>query len=169
MIVRPCIENDSDAICLIYNYYISQTAVTFEETPVLEEVMSERIKEYTKNYPWLVLENTSGNVVGYAYARQWSQRSAYKNTAEISVYIHHKESGNGYGSVLYKDLLSALSIPGLHTVIATITLPHDASVRLHELHGFRKVSHFKEIGRKFNRWIDVGHWQADLGNVDNHS
>mgnify|MGYP003388939064 CR=1 FL=1 len=163
MNIRPCSLSDAKDICDIYNYYIEHTVITFEEKTVSETIISERITNNTKHYPWLVLENASG-LVGYAYATKWAERSAYKNTVEITVYLHHKESGNGYGSALYKTLLAKLSSLGFHTVVATIALPNEGSVKLQEAFGFTKVSHFSEVGRKFNRWVDVGHWQLSLMN-----
>ncbi len=165
MNIRQCELSDSKAICDIYNHYIEHTTITFEETPVSEQIISERINSYTQNYHWIVLENTESKIVGYAYAGKWAERSAYKNTVEITVYLHHKESGKGYGSVLYKELLSILTKSGYHAVIAAIALPNDASVKLQESFGFSKVSHFKQIGRKFDRWVDVGHWQVLLKDV----
>jgi len=162
MNIRPCLQSDGKAICDIYNYYIEHTVITFEETLVTESDICQRIESYTKDYPWLVLENENGIVVGYAYAAKWAQRSAYKNTVEITVYLHHKESGKGYGAALYKTILSALSASGFHIVVAAIALPNKASVKLQESFGFEKVAHFKEVGRKFDQWVDVGFWQINL-------
>jgi L-amino acid N-acyltransferase YncA len=162
MNIRPCTYNDSNAISDIYNYYIEHTVVTFEEQPVSELIISQRIKAYSKTYPWLVVENSQGIVVGYAYAAKWAERSAFKHSVEITVYLHHEQSGKGYGGALYKAILSILSTAGFHIVIAAIALPNEASIKLQESFGFTKVSHFKEVGFKFNRWIDVGHWQVKL-------
>ena len=165
MNIRHCVQGDSKAICEIYNYYIEHTAITFEEETVSEAIMSERIGSYSQNYPWLVIENSNGKVVGYAYGAEWAERSAYKNTVEITVYLHQEQSGKGYGSSLYKALLSILSTSGFHVVVAAIALPNEASVKLQESFGFNKVAHFKEVGRKFNSWVDVGYWQVQLKNV----
>ena len=162
MNIRPCNQNDTPAICDIYNHYIKHTVITFEETLVSEAVMAKRIQSISKNFPWLVIENNNHQVVGYAYANTWSERSAYKHTAEITVYLHHQASGNGYGSKLYSALLDQLKQADFHTVMAGIALPNEASIKLHEAFGFSKVAHFKEVGRKFDRWLDVGSWQLHL-------
>jgi len=86
----------------------------------------------------------------------------YNHTVEITVYLHNKAQGNGYGSSLYKALLDELSNRGFHCVIAVIALPNEASIKLQESFGFTKVAHFKQVGRKFDRWIDVGSWQLTL-------
>jgi phosphinothricin acetyltransferase len=98
-------------------------------------------------------------IVGYAYASKWKERSAYKNTAEVTAYLKHGLSGQGYGKALYTTLLEALKALDCHVVLGCIALPNQASVGLHEYFGFSKVAHFTEVGRKFNQWIDVGYWQ----------
>jgi len=158
MNIRQCTENDAKVISDIYNYYIEHTVITFEETLVNEAIMANRIKSVMQHYPWLVIENIDGELCGYAYATKWSERSAYNHTVEITVYLHHKAQGNGYGSSIYKALLDELRNRGFHCVIAVIALPNEASIKLQESLGFTKVAHFKEVGRKFDRWIDVGSW-----------
>lgn len=167
MNIRDCTLNDAKYICNIYNYYIAETAITFEVDPVSEKVMSDRITDYMQKYPWLVVESDNGILSGYAYAKEWSARRAYKHTVEISIYIDHQASGHGYGAALYKALLTKLYTLGFHTAIATITMPNDASVKFHMSFGFKKVSHFEQTGRKFNQWIDVEHWQVMLKDFSN--
>lgn len=158
MIIRACEPKDIPQICEIYNYYISHTVITFEEIPLTVTEMSARIESYTKLHPWLVCE-VDGSVVGYAYASKWKERSAYKNTAEVTVYIKNGLAGQGYGKALYSALLDKLKVLGGHVVLGCIALPNETSVGLHEYFGFKKVAHFTEVGCKFNRWVDVGYWQ----------
>lgn len=162
MKIRQCVKSDAKNICDIYNYYIKNTVITFEEQCLTEADIAQRIEAYCKNYPWLILENDQGDVVGYAYANRWSERSAYQKTVEITVYLHHEAVGLGYGSALYKKLLLALVDGGFHAAIAAIALPNEASVKLHEVLGFIKAAHFPQVGRKFERWVDVGYWQIML-------
>ncbi len=161
MKIRECQENDISGICQIYNYYIENTVITFEEVSVRVSEMSERVKSYTKSWPWLVCE-VDGAIVGYAYAGKWKERAAYKNSVEISVYIHNTLCGKGYGKALYIALLDSLCKLGCHAVIGGIALPNEASVRLHEYFGMKKVAHFTEVGFKFGRWIDVAYWEKVL-------
>ncbi|PCK07384.1 MAG: phosphinothricin acetyltransferase [Alteromonadaceae bacterium] len=162
MNIRKCTTNDSKYICSIYNYYIKNTIITFEEDLVTESIISKRVETCVSGYPWLVVENEENVVVGYAYATKWAERSAYRKTVEITVYIDNKENGRGYGSALYKELLFVLSNAGFHTAIAGISLPNDASIKIHEAFGFSKVGHFVEAGLKFGKWVDVGYWQKRL-------
>lgn len=158
MIIRACEARDVPTVCEIYNYYIANTVITFEENPLSTTEMSARIHAYTQLYPWFVCE-VNGVVVGYAYATKWKERAAYKNSVEITVYLDHTQSGKGYGKALYTKLLESLVTMGCHVVLGGIALPNEASVGLHEYFGFKKVAHFSEVGFKLGRWVDVGYWQ----------
>jgi len=157
MKIRLCENKDVKNICAIYNYYIENTIISFEQSPLSIAEMENRIQSYSQQFPWLVYE-LGGQVIAYAYATQWQQRSAYKNTLETTIYVKQGEHGKGYGHALYSTLLHTLS-GRCHALIAGIALPNDASIRLHETLGFEKVAHFKEVGQKFGRWIDVAYWQ----------
>lgn len=161
MIIRSCNTKDAESVCDIYNHYIETSVATFEEDCLQAIDMEQRIKANFDNYPWLVCEDQD-QIVGYAYASLWKQRSAYKNSVESTVYIKQGFHGKGYGSVLYQSLLDELKLTDLHTVVAGITLPNEASVLLHERLGFEKSAHFKQVGRKFDQWLDVGYWQLML-------
>ncbi|MCX7746001.1 MAG: GNAT family N-acetyltransferase [Clostridia bacterium] len=152
---------DSKAICDIYNYYISNTTITFEEAQVTQEEMNNRIKDISSKLPWIVYE-CDGVVVGYAYATIWKARSAYRYSAELSVYIDVNHKRRGIGSELYRYVIELLRDREFHSAIGGIALPNSASVRLHEKLGFKKVAHFEQIGFKQNTWIDVGYWQLFL-------
>jgi phosphinothricin acetyltransferase len=161
MIIRPCSASDLAAVCAIYNHYIENTVITFEEIPLSVAQMRERIEGYMQLFPWLVCED-AGEIIGYAYASKWKDRSAYKHTAEVTVYLHHKHVGKGVGRALYQALIDQLAAQNLHALLACIAVPNAASEKLHEQFGFKKVAHFTEVGFKFNRWLDVGYWQKLL-------
>ncbi|MEN3274781.1 MAG: hypothetical protein V7631_571 [Massilia sp.] len=161
--IRPAIAEDAEAICTIYNRYVTGTTISFEEEPVLPAEMGQRIADVqSAGLPWLVmLENDKP--IGYAYATKWRVRPAYRTSVETSVYLDLNHRGSGAGTLLYVALLDELRRCGLHLAIAGIAQPNEASVRLHEKLGFIKVAHFSEVGRKFGQWIDVGYWQLKLG------
>jgi phosphinothricin acetyltransferase len=153
---------DAGAVAAIYNHYVLQTVVTFEEEPITAAEISRRIDEVRAgSLPWFVAEH-DGAMAGYAYASRWRARSAYRFSSEVTVYLAPEQGRRGIGSALYAELLSALRGSGLHAAIGGIALPNDASVALHEKFGFKKVAHFEQTGFKFNRWIDVGYWQLIL-------
>jgi phosphinothricin acetyltransferase len=159
--IRAIEDSDIEAICSIYNYYIVNTIITFEEEEVSVDVMRKRVEEVTASFPWLVYEE-QGRVLGYAYAGKWRGRTAYRHSAELSVYLSNDERGRGLGKKLYQTLLAELRKTDLHAVIGGVSLPNEQSQRLHESLGFKKVAEFKEVGYKFNKWIDVGYWELFL-------
>lgn len=160
--IRPATPDDAAAIVEIYNHYVATTVISFEERPVTVEEMAGRIREVTAALPWLVHE-ADGRVIGYAYATRWRVRSAYRFAAETSVYLAPGQGGKGVGSALYTRLLEELRAREIHMAIGGIAQPNPASVALHERLGFEKVAHFKQVGRKFDRWIDMGYWELQLG------
>lgn len=158
---RPAAESDAEAICAIYNPYVQNRAISFEQTPVSEPEMAKRIREYGALYPWLVAE-VDDKVVAYAYATRWRTRAAYDHALESTIYLDQVYTGRGIAKPLYLKLLSELKARKVHAVVGCIALPNEASVRLHEQCGFVKVAHFPQVGRKFESWVDVGFWQVTL-------
>ena len=159
--IRPITENDAEAICSIYNYYVVNTVISFEEEVVSIETMKERIRETTSQFPWLVFED-EGKVVAYAYANTWKTRCAYRYVLESTVYAASDLRTKGIGTQLYSQLLEELKAANYKSVMGVVALPNAASIGLHEKMGFEKVAHFKEVGFKFDQWIDVGYWQKML-------
>ena len=159
--LRHCTPTDAVQICDIYNYYVRETVVTFEESPVLEADMAKRIADITSHLPWLAWEK-EGVIIGYAYAAPWKVRVAYRHSVESSIYVAPHAAGRGLGSRLYAALIAELRQRGLHCVIGGAALPNPASVALHEKLGFSKVAEFREVGFKFGRWINVAYWELML-------
>ncbi|MBI4979398.1 MAG: N-acetyltransferase family protein [Spirochaetes bacterium] len=160
--IRPVnAETDAGPIAAIYNHYIKNTAITFEETPVTSAQICSRITDVSADYPWFVCE-TDGVIAGYAYASKWKQRSAYRFTAETTVYLDHTRTGRGIGIDLYTALIDELTRRGMHVLIGCIAVPNTASERLHEKLGFKKAAHYHSVGFKFNKWIDVVDWELAL-------
>jgi L-amino acid N-acyltransferase YncA len=162
VLVRGASASDAAALARIYNFYVRETIVTFEEEPVSEAEMTSRLRNVQEaSLPWLVAED-AGEVAGYAYGRAWKPRRGYRFSAEVTVYAAPERSRRGIGSALYEHLLPEVGARGIHAVIGGIALPNAASVALHEKFGFEKVAHFKETGFKLGRWIDVGYWEKIL-------
>jgi L-amino acid N-acyltransferase YncA len=159
--IRTATVADAAAIADIYNRYVRETVITFEETPVPTDEMARRIADVGARYPWLVFEY-DGAVVGWAYATEWKTRSAYRFSVETTVYLADSHRGRGTGTALYEALIAELKARKLHTAIGVIALPNPSSVALHEKLGFAKIGHVAEVGRKFDRWVDVGYWQLIL-------
>ena len=162
LVVRPATVADAAAVAAVYNHYVRETDVTFEEEEVPPAEIARRIQGVeAASLPWLIAERDA-KVVGYAYAAKWHSRSAYRFSAEITVYVDAGHKRSGVGARLYGQLFPMLQARGIHAVMAAITLPNESSVALHEKFGLSKVAHFKEVVFKFNRWWDVGYWERLL-------
>jgi L-amino acid N-acyltransferase YncA len=159
--IRSGTAVDAAAICEIYNGYVRDTVITFEEASIPAAEMARRIEDVTARFPWLVAEE-QGAIVGYAYATLWRVRSAYRFSVETTVYVAPVQHGRGVGSALYRELLAGLRKLNVHCAVGAIALPNDASVALHEKLGFKKVGQLAEIGYKLGRWVDVGYWELIL-------
>jgi len=159
--IRRCTATDASAVARIYNYYIRETVITFEEEPVSDAEMERRISEITTRFPWLVWEDDEG-VVAYAYAARWKSRAAYRHSVEATIYLDRNVTGRGIGTRLYAALIAELRRLDIHCVVGGAALPNAASVALHEKLGFTKVAEFAEIGRKHGKWVNVAYWQLIL-------
>ena len=152
--IRPVNLNDAAQIADIYNHYILHSAITFETAPLTEEEMRSRIALISRENPYLV-EEEDGQINGYCYYHRWKEREAYRHSVETTVYVHPDRQRQGSGRRLMLALIEAARRTDVHCMIACITCPNAASEALHKLLGFRQVSLYKEVGRKFGRWLDV--------------
>lgn len=156
--IRDCVLEDAPQIAAIYNYYIQNTVASFEEEDVSAEDMAQRIKNIMATHPWLVYE-IEGRVIGYVYASPWKARSAYKHSVECSMYLDQTQVRKGIGTQLYMAMVERLKEMDVHCIIGGVALPNPASCGLLEKFGFEKVAHFKEVGMKLGKWVDVAYWQ----------
>ena len=161
MIVRRAIPGDAAAIAAIYAPYVTDSFVSFETEAPDEAEMLRRIESGGDLYPWLVGE-IGGRVCGYSSASPFRTRAAYRYAVETSVYLAADACGRGLGRTLYGRLLDLLARQGFTQAIGAISLPNEASVRLHEALGFQPAGTYRQVGWKCGRWIDVGLWQRAL-------
>jgi L-amino acid N-acyltransferase YncA len=160
--IRHVTLGDAASVARIYNHYVAESIVTFEEEPVAHDEIVNRISEaHSDGLPWLVAEQGQ-DILGYAGASKWKTRSGYRFSVEVTVYVDPGSARMGIGSLLFGRLIPELKSAGVHAAMGGIALPNDASIRLHEKFGFEKVAHFRQTGFKFDRWIDVGYWQLTL-------
>lgn len=154
-VIRHVAEKDAATITRIYNHYITDTTTSFEMKALSEDEMLGRIKDISPHYPYFVAEQ-KGRVVGYCYVHQWKDRAAYCNTLEVTIYLDPEHKGCGTGSLLMKHLIEACrKLDGCKNLIACITEENAESIAFHKRMGFEKVSHFKKVGYKLGRWLDV--------------
>ncbi|MDO5970528.1 GNAT family N-acetyltransferase [Flavivirga aquimarina] len=156
--IRSVHIDDTEQLLEIYNYYVLNSIVTFDDEALPLHTFKDKITKINADYPFIVFEENN-EILGYAYGSKWRPKPAYKHTVESTVYVKHGVLGKQIGSKLYTELLSQLRQQNYHIVLGGLTLPNDASVKLHEKFGFEKVAHFKEVGLKFGEWLDVGFWQ----------
>ncbi len=146
MIVRQVQNSDASAIAELYNWYIGNTVISFEETPVSKEDIIQRLGRVDDSNPWLVLED-AGELLGYAYAIPFKSRPSYRYTRESSVYIHKDHTGQGYGLKLMQSLIDEIRVMPIHVLIAGIALPNEASVKLHESLALKRSDNSRKLLR----------------------
>lgn len=152
--IRRAVIKDLAAVTEIYNEAILKTVATFDTNPKTVEDQKPWSKSHDSKHPILVAEQ-DGIVVGWASLTKWSDRCAYSDTAELSIYVKEKHRGKGIGAKLMKEIINEGKKTGLHTVIARIAGPNEASIRLHESAGFKHIGTMREVGRKFGELLDV--------------
>ncbi len=161
-LVRDFEARDVPPANALTNHFIVHTTTHFGAAPAADEDFEALWEKGRGRFPWLAAE-VDGRFAGYAKAGVWRERDAYARTAEVGLYVADGLRGRGVGKGLYAELLGRLRAGGFHTVVAGVTLPNEASVRLHEAMGFTPVGVFREVGWKFGAWRDVGFWQLHLG------
>ena len=153
--------NDVSEITRIYAHYVTHTVVTFDTKVPSEKEMCERLQPIIRNCPaWVCVEE--GEIAGYCYAHEWKTKKAYSATAETTIYLHPDYLRKGYGRILMEQLIKDCRERSYHALVACITIPNEPSVKLHEKLGFKQVSHFHEVGRKFDKWLDVADYELIL-------
>ena len=159
--IRKVSLDDAAHIARINNHYILNTTISFEKDPLSPDKKKERILDVTELCPYFVYED-EGKVVGFCYAHPWKAREAYRVCWETTVYVDPEYRRRGIGRLLMEALISASRRAGTHALIACITGDNLASCDFHASLGFERVSYFKEVGRKFDRWLDVTDYELIL-------
>ncbi len=155
ILIRPVAEADAEAITRIYNHYVVETTVSFETEALTLSQMLQRMRDISARYPYYVAVD-GGRVVGYCCVHQWKERKAYSHTLEVTIYLDPEHCGKGAGTMMMNRLLAdCRRMEDCSNLIACITEENAASLAFHARHGFEKVSHFKRVGYKFGRWLDV--------------
>lgn len=159
--IRAFKKNDTQQLLDIYNYYVINSVATFDDVPLSIETFSNKLNRIDADFPFLVFEEDDV-ILGFAYGSKFRPKPAYKNTVELTVYVAPNAHGKGIGSKLYQELINLLKELNYHLALGVLTLPNEASEKLHEKLGFKKVAHLNEVGLKFGKWQDVGMYQLHL-------
>ncbi|MBI3347373.1 MAG: N-acetyltransferase [Burkholderiales bacterium] len=162
MNIRTATPQDAAAIAAIYAPIVAHTGISFELDPPDAPEMRTRIEKTLADLPWLVAEDATGAVYGYAYAGRHRERAAYQWSVDTTVYVHEDRRGQGVGRALYGRLLPLLAELGYCQAFAGIALPNAGSVGLHEALGFEAIGVYRNVGFKQGQWRDVGWWQKAL-------
>jgi phosphinothricin acetyltransferase len=161
---RPAAEGDLEAINDIYNHYVVETHITFDDEPVLMDSRREWFSHYAATGRHRLLVAVEGKtVIGFASSSRFRPKPGYLTSVETSIYLAPDATGKGAGGKLYTELFKAIEGEDLHRAYAGIALPNPASIALHEKFGFKRVALFSEQGRKFGRYWDVAWFEKPLG------
>ena len=154
--IRPAVRDDLPRLTEIYNYYVVNTPITFDLEPVTVEQRARWFDEHAggRRHRLFVAE-AEGLIVGWAGTGPFRDRAAYDTSVEMSVYCAHDATRRGIGAMLYRTLFDALKNEDINRLLAGVTLPNEASIKLHSKFGFTDVGVFTECGRKFDRYWDV--------------
>jgi L-amino acid N-acyltransferase YncA len=160
--LRPATVADAAAIAAIYNHEVLTTTATFDLVPRGLEEQREWLLARSGAFSAIVAVDPDAGVVGFASLSPYKERAAYRTTVEDSVYVDRAVGGQGIGTLLLMRLLEIARESGFHTVVARIEAGGTASRSLHARCGFELVGIEREVGRKFNRWLDVAIMQVML-------
>lgn len=163
-IVREATEQDLPDVREIYNHYVANSTVTFDEKPwSLRTVRTKFGRVSDLGYPFLVAESSGGMVLGFAYVYPWKEKAAYRFTVENSIYLGPASTGKGLGTALLGELLQRAGAAGVKEVIAVIAdRGAEGSIALHERFGFVTTGAMGRVGFKFGRWLGVVMMQKSL-------
>jgi len=162
--IRDATEPDIPDMREIYNHYVANSTVTFDEDPLTLAEMRTRFRNVQKlGYPWLVAESPNGVVLGYAYVTPWRPKAAYRFTVENSIYLGPASTGKGLGSALMTQLLARAKAAGVKEIVAVIAdRGAEPSIAIHERFGFTQIGHMGRVGFKFGRWLGTVLMQKSL-------
>lgn len=162
--LRAATERDIPDLLEIYNHYVANTTVTFDEDALTLKEMRAKFRRVAQlKYPWIVAQTPSGQVIGYAYVTPWKPKAAYRFTVENSIYLRPASTGKGLGAALLAELLAQSKAAGVREVIAVIAdRGADASIAIHRRFGFTEIGRMGRVGFKFGRWLGTVLMQRSL-------
>ena len=154
--IRPALRGDLPAILEIYNDAVLQTTATYDYEPRTLEHRVTWFEDHQKlGLPVFVAASADGRIAGWSALNRYHDRMGYRFTVENSVYVAADQRGRGLGRLLLAPLIESARGLGLRAIIAAIDAINEPSIRLHAAFGFERVGHFRQVGFKFGRWLDV--------------
>ncbi len=160
--ILPLTDADLAACAAIYNHYIEHTCVTLEEAPMTPAEFGARARRIAADYPYLVAKAADGRVLGYAYLDRFNPRSAYRTTADLSIYVHPEHRADGVGTALLRSICAAAREQGIRNLISIITANNAPSLAFHKKHGFIPEGTLRRVAIKFGQVLDVCYLRLPL-------
>ena len=162
--IRDAVEQDLPHIREIYNHYVLNSTVTFDEKPMTIAALRRKFASVQKlGFPYIVAVSPSGQILGYAYVYPWKEKAAYRFTVENSIYLGPASTGKGLGKVLLGELITRSKAAGIKEIIAVIAdRGAEGSIRIHKDYGFKDIGHMGKVGFKFGRWLGTYMMQKSL-------
>ena len=162
--IRDAVPEDLPHIREIYNHYVMNSTVTFDETPMTIAALRKKFASVHKlGFPYIVAVSPSGQILGYAYVYPWKDKAAYRFTVENSIYLGPGATGKGLGKVLLGELITRSKAAGVKEIIAVIAdKGAEGSIKIHKDYGFKDVGHMGKVGFKFGRWLGTYMMQKSL-------
>ncbi len=162
--IRDATLADLPWIREIYNHYVLNSTVTFDEKPMTLAALRKKYQRAVDlGYPFLVAQNPAGQILGYAFVTPWREKAAYRFTVENSIYLGPASTGKGLGKQLLGELIARSKAAGVKEIIAVIAdKGADASIDLHRQYGFKEIGHMGKVGYKFDRWLGTVLMQKSL-------
>jgi len=140
----------------LYNFYILNTNVLADHEPITLEELQARLAYQTKRYKtFLVCHETEQNVVGFCFLTQFRKKPAYDSTAEVGIYLKPEHTGKKLGPAMIRFLEEYAKQNHIEVIIASISGENSPSIKLFEKMGYEQCAHYKQVARKFDRYIDV--------------
>lgn len=152
--IRRALPSDAPAVADIYNHYVRSSTATFDTDDKSVEDRVAWLAEHTGPYPVLVAEQ-NGRVVAWGALSRWGTRRAYRHTVEVSVYVAADATAAGIGPALSRSLIGEAERLGHHALISQIVHENEPSLKMSARLGFENVGTLRQVGRKFDRWLDV--------------
>lgn len=154
-IIRDAVESDLSAILDIYNDVIINTTAVYSDLPHTLQMRQEWFHDRIKNNFPVYVADAGGTVAGFCSFGHFRAWACYRYTVEVSVYVEATHRGKGISKILLRALIARAREMKLHAIIAGISADNEISLKLHRSFGFTEVAHFKEVGYKFGRWLDL--------------
>ncbi len=161
--IRSIRPEDVPFCVSLYNYYVTETTMTFETVALSEEAFAARVSTITKRFPYLVYEDDrTGDILGYSYLNVYSERLAYRFTCDLSIYVKRGHHNVGIGHMLYRAIEKLAYAQGFYAIFSIVSAENKVSLKFHERQGFSRIADLDDMAFKMGRWIGIRYYRKFL-------